>query len=156
MRAQWPSYFAYAVSFMVIGIMWMNHKTLFRDVDRPDHTSAVLNLGLLMCVAFIPFPTALLAQYVRDGYHQTGAITVYGLTLTITAFVYNALWLYIAYVGRLLHEDVSPRRVRSRTLRYLPGAPIYALTIPAAYINIDLALAMYAGLAVLYLLPTPE
>ncbi|HEY7603655.1 MAG TPA: TMEM175 family protein, partial [Gaiellaceae bacterium] len=52
----WPSYVAYAVSFVTIGIMWMNHHAIMDLVDRVDRRFLMANLGLLMCIAFVPFP----------------------------------------------------------------------------------------------------
>src|SRR5215471_13408483 len=58
----WPQYAAYVVSFLTIGIMWMNHHTLFGHVRLIDRPLLVLNLLLLMGVVAIPFPTALVAE----------------------------------------------------------------------------------------------
>jgi hypothetical protein len=62
----WPQYFAYAVSFLTIGIMWMNHHTALAHVRRVDRPLLVLNLLLLMGVVAIPFPTALVAEHLHD------------------------------------------------------------------------------------------
>ena len=58
----WPSYFGYAVGFMTIGVMWANHHQMFKDIERADHMVTVLNLVLLLGIAFVPFPTAVLAE----------------------------------------------------------------------------------------------
>ena len=58
----WPSYLAYAISFLTIGIMWVNHHTIFRHIERVDRTFLLLNLMLLMLVAFVPFPTRIAAE----------------------------------------------------------------------------------------------
>ena len=58
----WPHYFAYVVSFLTIGIMWMNHHTIMGHVARVDRPLLVINLLLLMGVVAIPFPTALVAE----------------------------------------------------------------------------------------------
>src|SRR6185295_10024553 len=84
----WPSYIAYATSFGVIGIMWANHHNLFRLVHRTDHLLLMLNLALLLCVGFIPFPTALVARYLSEGTGESTAVAAYGATLTVTAIVY--------------------------------------------------------------------
>ena len=60
---QWPSYLGYAISFLQIGVIWANHHNRFRFIARSDHILLFLNILFLMCVAFIPFPTALLAEY---------------------------------------------------------------------------------------------
>jgi hypothetical protein len=62
----WPSYFGYAVSFITIGVMWINHHHMFKDIERVDHGLLALNLLLLICISFVPFPTAVLAEYVGE------------------------------------------------------------------------------------------
>src|SRR5205823_4134021 len=59
----WPAYASYAVSFLTIGIIWMNHHTIFAHLRRVDRRLQVLNLILLLIVALIPFPTSILATY---------------------------------------------------------------------------------------------
>ena len=62
---QWPSYLGYAISFLQIGVIWANHHNRFRCIVRSDHILLFLNILFLMCVAFIPFTTGLLAEYLR-------------------------------------------------------------------------------------------
>ena len=57
----WPSYLAYVTSFLTIGIIWMNHHTLVETIERADRVLLFLNLLLLLVVAFLPFPTKLVA-----------------------------------------------------------------------------------------------
>ena len=156
LRHQWPSYAGYAVSFLIVGIVWWNHHELFKDIEHADHMLMVLNLALLLCVAFVPFPTALVAEYVREGTNETAAVIAYGATFTASAVVFNGLWWYVAYPGRLLSADVSAERKRSRTIRYGLGPVLYGITIPLALVNSWISLGIFAALAVLYLLPSPE
>ena len=64
---QWPTYAAYVVSFAIIGIIWVNHHDIFERIATVDRSLLFLNLGLLLTVAFLPFPTALLGDYIRQG-----------------------------------------------------------------------------------------
>src|SRR3989442_15709207 len=63
---QWPSYASYAVSFVTIGIIWVNHHTLFRYIARVDRVFLFVNVLFLMCVAFIPYPTEVVAAFLRS------------------------------------------------------------------------------------------
>ena len=92
----WPSYLAYATSFLTIGIMWINHHTVFRQLGETDHRFLFINLGLLMCISFVPFPTTLLADYAWGGNGEAAALA-YGITLTITALFFTLLWRYAAW-----------------------------------------------------------
>ena len=51
----WPSYVAYAISFLTIGIIWVNHHTVLQQIDRVDRTFLFINVVFLMIVAFSPF-----------------------------------------------------------------------------------------------------
>ncbi len=98
----WPAYLAYAISFLIIGIMWANHHAIFRLIDRTSHGLVVANLFFLMCVAFIPFPTSVLAEHLRTGgSDQTTAAIFYSATFTVTAAFYNLLWQVAARDNRL-------------------------------------------------------
>jgi len=58
----WPSYGAYAISFVTIGIMWVNHHAIFEQINRVNRTFLVINILFLLVIAFIPFPTRVLAE----------------------------------------------------------------------------------------------
>ncbi|HEX5368306.1 MAG TPA: TMEM175 family protein [Dehalococcoidia bacterium] len=153
---QWPSYFGFALSFVAIGIMWMNHHAMFRDIERVDQTVLVLNILLLMAVSFLPFPTAVLADYLRDGNSRLAATLLYGGTLVTTAVWFNALWLYASIGRRLIDEHVSDRRIQQRTWRFLLGPAVYGLSLILAFVSPWISLWLYVGLALLYFLPISE
>jgi len=156
LRDLWPSYFGFALSFLTVGVMWLNHHGMFRDIERTDHTLNVLNLLLLLCISFVPFPTAVLAAFMRDDDNALAATLAYGLTFTITAVLFNALWLHASRGRRLIDEHVSDERLRSRTRRYLPGTPLYALGMVIALVNTYAAIAWWSAIAGLYLLPSRD
>jgi TMEM175 potassium channel family protein len=69
---------------------------------------------------------------------------------------FNALWLYAARIGELLEGVVSEQRIRVRTQRYLLGPLVYGITIPLAFVEPWISIAMYTALAAFYLIPLPE
>ena len=156
----WPEYAAYAVSFVTIGIMWLNHHQCLRQIGAADRTFMVLNLLLLMCIAFVPFPTKLVALHLRDSGERAAALT-YGVTLTVTAVCFAAFWFYAAGNNRLLAEDADPKVIKGISRSYLPGAPIYGIATLVALWHARLAVALFAAIAFAYLLesslfaPTP-
>jgi uncharacterized membrane protein len=81
----WPSYLGYAISVFVIGTVWANHHNQFCLISCSDHILLFVNILFLMCVAFIPFPTAIISEYIRDEAHRTTAVAVYSGTLAVTA-----------------------------------------------------------------------
>ncbi len=120
----WPSYIAYIVSFLTIGIIWANHHTVMNQIARADRTFLMLTVGFLMVVAFIPFPTGLVAENI-NGPGARAATVTYGITLTLTAVMFNAIWFYAAKRRRLLREDADERTVRGISKTFVLGPWIY-------------------------------
>lgn len=60
---QWPLYLSYALSFLQVGVVWINHHTMFHYIQRSDHVLLFHNLMLLLCTALVPFTTAIFAEY---------------------------------------------------------------------------------------------
>jgi len=92
----WPSYIGYAVSFVTIGIIWSNHHTVMNQLARVDRLFLMLNVFLLLCVAFLPFPTRLVAEHLRDRHELEPAALAYGATMTVMAMT----MMTIAYSTR--------------------------------------------------------
>jgi uncharacterized membrane protein len=146
----WPSYIGYAVSFVTIGIIWSNHHTVMAQLGKVDRTFLMLNILLLMCIAFLPFPTRLVAEHLRDRHDLQPAAFAYGATMTATAICYITLWLYASRRGRLLRDGYNPRTVSGITRTYLPGAPLYASATLLAFISPLASVAIFGGIALFY------
>ncbi|HLL98956.1 MAG TPA: TMEM175 family protein [Rubrobacteraceae bacterium] len=151
----WPSYLGYLISFLQIGVIWANHHNRFRFIERSDHGLLFLNILFLMCVAFIPFPTALLAEYLeRSASERETAGVIYAGTLAVTAVFFTLLWLYAA-ANRLVDRNLDPSLVRAMTRRYLLGTVAYLLVFVLAYVNVAASLILLVILALLFVLPEP-
>ena len=150
--AIWPSYIAYAVSFVTIGIIWSNHHTVMGQLGRVNRVFLLQNVFLLMCVAFLPFPTRLVAEHLRDRHDLQPAALAYGATMTVMAVCYIALWLYAAGGRRLLREDSDPRTVGGITRSYLPGAPLYLAATLVALASPLASVALYGAIALFYVI----
>jgi uncharacterized membrane protein len=149
LREIWPSYAAYAVSFITIGVMWVNHHTVFGQIGRSDRRFLMINVFFLMMVAFVPFPTRLVAEHLRDDQLEAAALA-YGITLTLTAIFYNLLWFYAARDRRLLSDDADDTVVRGISRSYRPGPWIYLAATLAALVSPVLSVALYAAITVFY------
>src|SRR5919206_118934 len=90
----WPAYIAYAVSFLTVGIMWVNHHQVFRHFERVDRPLLLLNILLLLCISFTPFPTRVVADHATNGADREAAAVLYGGTMTLTAICFFAVWIY--------------------------------------------------------------
>ena len=154
---EWPSYFGYGLSFVVIGIMWMNHHEMFRDIERVDHWLMVANILLLLSVSFLPFPTAVLAESLEDTDALRTAMLLYSGTAIANAIFFNVLWLHaVIERDKLLDHHVSRARIDRRTRRYLVGPFVYGITVPLALVTPWLSLALYVAYALFYLIPAGE
>ena len=89
---QWPDYLAYATSFITIGGIWLVHHGIFRRLEYANSWVMRINLGLLMAVAFLPFPTRLLAEAIHDRDAERAAVIFYGATLLVISLLLSALW----------------------------------------------------------------
>jgi uncharacterized membrane protein len=148
----WPSYIGYAVSFVTIGIIWSNHHTVMNQLSRVDRTFLILNVFLLLCVAFLPFPTRLVAEHLRNRHELEPAALAYGATMTIMAITYISLWLYASGKGRLLRADSNPRTVTGITRSYLPGTPLYLTATLIALVSPLASVALFGAIALFYVI----
>jgi uncharacterized membrane protein len=154
----WPAYFAYVVSFLTIGIMWLNHHTMLSAVSRVDRVVLVLNLLLLMGVVAIPFPTALVADHLDDSTAGKVAAVTYGLVMIWISIGYAAMWIYLAAHQRELGARRRVRTPRLSTARFTAGNAGYLGGTVVAIFAPLAALIIFGLLAVYYLfqhLPAP-
>jgi uncharacterized membrane protein len=144
----WPAYIAYTVSFVTIGIMWVNHHAVFRHFARVDRPLLLLNILLLMCISFMPFPTRVVAEHATTNADRKAAALLYGIAMTATGIFFLAVWIYGS--RRLLRPDADRREVSGITRSYLPGAPTYATATLIALASPVASLIIYGALAVFY------
>ncbi|MEP6640947.1 MAG: TMEM175 family protein [Gaiellales bacterium] len=146
---QWPADVSYVVSFVTIGIIWVNHHNLMRHLDHTDRGLLFLNVLFLMTVAVLPYPTALVSHYARTPNATTAAL-VYGGTMVTMALLFNALWHYAIRGRRLLVAGADPREVSGITRSYLPGPVLYLTGTLVALVDADASLVIYALIAAFY------
>lgn len=145
----WPQYAAYAVSFLIIGIWWVNHHAHMSVIDRVDRTLLFGTIAMLACIAFLPFPTRLVAEHFRDDGVRAAAVT-YGLTMTAAAICFAFCWFYAASGRRLIAETADRGVVRGFSRSAIPGVPVNAAATLVALWSPYTALALFAALALFY------
>ena len=149
LRHSWPQYVAYAVSFLMIGIWWVNHHSYMVVIDRADRTLLFGTIVFLACIAFLPFPTRLVAEHFRDDGVRAATIT-YGLTVTAAAVCATFFWFHAARGRRLIAEGADQRTVDALSRSLLPGVPVNAAVTLVALWSPYTALALFAVLALFY------
>ena len=146
----WPSYLAYVTSFVTIGIIWMNHHHTVSLIGRTDRTFLFLNIVLLLTIAFLPFPTKLVAQFLgHDG--EKAAALAYTATFVLMSVIYNAWWRYASGGRRLIAEGVPDSALRAISRAFNPGVPMYAVTFLVAFFSPLAAVVLTFAIAAFYL-----
>jgi uncharacterized membrane protein len=108
-----------------------------------------------MLIAFVPFPTAVLAQFIETGGARAAAV-LYGATLTLTALTYFAWWRYASAGRRLIAEQVPDEAIDDITRAYTPGAVLYGGAALVAFVQPWVSAALYLGIALFYALPLAQ
>lgn len=150
---EWPHYATFVVSFLTIGIIWVNHHGQFHRVARVDRPLLFLNLLLLMFVVLIPFPTDLLASYLHSGSDQHVAAAVYSGALLLMGLCFAASWRYVSAHSELLTKAISEGELNALIRRNAVGQGVYLLAIGVAFLSAPICLSMCALAAIYYTLP---
>jgi len=147
----WPSYAAYAVSFITIGIIWTNHHTVMHQLAHVDRFFLMVNVIFLMFIAFIPFPTRLLALNLQSEGAEAAAVT-YGIVLTCTAVLFNVLWRYAVHHRRLLRDDAEQKVVDGIGRSYVFGPILYLAATLVALVSPLASACVYVAIGLFYVL----
>ena len=146
------SYVSYVLTFLIIGIIWTNHHQMFTQIKRANHAFLLLNVVFLMWVAALPFPAALLAEYIGTSNRtdQKGAVAIYTGAFVIGALLFNLLWWYSVYGERLTGKDHDHEVVRQTTWSFYVGPVSYVVDFALAFINPTASLVLFFLLALYY------
>jgi uncharacterized membrane protein len=149
---RWPSLAAYIVSFSIIGIMWVNHHSIFGYFARVDRGLVYLNLLLLLTIAFLPYPTGVFGEALRRGDGAQVAAVVYSVTMALNAYAWGALWLYASFRRRLLVDSFPEEQRGMATILFVVGVAAYTASVGIAFLNPYACLAFHGLMAVYYAL----
>jgi TMEM175 potassium channel family protein len=145
----WPSYLAFLTSFCTIGMMWVNHHRLFTMIRSADETLIAINLLLLLAIAWVPFPTAVLAAYLNRSDQRVAAV-LYSGTFLVIAIIFNLLWWYGVRKGHVPHASAASHPI---TRQYAQGPFLYTIMLfvgmgsATACLVLSTLLAMYFSLS---------
>jgi len=138
-----PKFFAFFLSFLVVGYYWFMHHRIFGYLRRCDDALVLINLGLLLCVAFLPFPVALFGSF----RHYAPALVFYAAALAATGVVQSLLWLHATRGRRLVDPRLDGHTVRLVYFRALALPAVFAISIPLAFVNPTWAMVSWALVA---------
>jgi uncharacterized membrane protein len=146
---QWPAFLGYVQSFVVVGIYWVGHHAMFQWIRHSSRVFVWINLLFLLCVTFIPFPTAILGEAVQS----REAIILYGSTLILTGLSLYWLWTYAARNG-LVDASVTHKDIEMVSRRILMAPAVYAVSIGLCFISVTASIFIYIAVPILYVMPT--
>ncbi len=145
----WPSYLAFVTSFASILIMWINHHAIFKLLRRVNNPFFFANGFLLMLVTAVPFPTALVAEFMDTGAAKAACLVYAGIFVLIS-LAYNALWWVATRHKDLLSPEADGALVATITRNYRWGLPLYLAAALAALWSPVLCLLICTGLWVFW------
>ena len=146
----WTEFLIYGLSFMILGIFWVIHHSIYADVKRYDTTLVWLNIVFLMFVSLIPFSTALVG---KNGFITVTAV-IYGFNMML---LFNLGWATFAFTTgkrRLVGEDYDPQIIKGGKLMGLVYTLIMAPAIGIAFINPKVSFIIYALFVVAFIVFT--
>jgi len=146
----WASYLAYVISFLVIGVIWVNHHAMFALIARVDRALLFLNLMLMLVVAAIPFPTALFAEHLSDVEDSHVAAALYSGVMAAMAVCFIALWRWVVTHPRLLHAHVDVAAALGTARRFGVGILIYLATVGLSFVSGTATLFAHLVIALYY------
>ena len=149
---QWPSYLAYATSFITIGGIWLAHHGIFRRLQFANTSLMLINLLLLMAVSFLPFPTKLLAEAIHSPDAERAAVIFYGGSLLVISCLISALWGSVARDRHLLRPEVSAKEFNAIALATTPSVGFYLGVIVLALLAPRIAAFGYLVIAIVAVL----
>jgi uncharacterized membrane protein len=154
LASQWPSYFAFATSFFTVLIMWVHHHVIFRLVRRADIRLLFANGFLLMLVTVVPFPTAVVAEYLMTPSAPTACALYAGVFVGIAIAFY--LLLMAAFRESTLDPEASRSTVQRLRKSYRLGPPMYLAAAIAAPFSPWLCMSICTALWILWAVTTRD
>jgi uncharacterized membrane protein len=150
---QWPTYLAYVTSYVYVGVVWLNHKAMFRRIRSIDRGLHWANFGILFTTALLPFATAVLARAVEHG-NRADERTAVGLYALVGALLCASWWTFFHYLSRhphLTEEDVEETFFPTERTRASVGVVLYAAAgVLGCFVAVPIAMVIFLALPVFY------
>jgi uncharacterized membrane protein len=148
----WPAYLGYLISFLTIGAGWIGHSAMTDRLTHVDRSLLGINLMLLLVVAFLPFPTKLIAEGLGDQNGERVFVTMYGLTLLTIRLISFLLDAYARH-EHLYSAPEADEKVEEDRREILPVLTVYGLAIVLGLAAPKVAVGLYLALAVFLVVP---
>jgi uncharacterized membrane protein len=149
---QWPSYVAFIVSFIYVGVVWMNHHALFTHIRSVDRNLQWINLGMLMMTALLPFPTAVLAEALAQRHpdNERVAVALYALVSGLMSAAWIPMFRYLRRHPHLLASPDDLEYFTPQGIRPLTGVALYTLAGVVGFLSPLVGLALFVVMVTFY------
>ena len=150
---EWPQYLAYIISYLTIGWVWIGHSAITSHMERANAMFLRLNLLLLMAVAFLPFPTQLMAEYLGKSEPERVAVFFYGVLLLAIAILMDVLWRYALTSKELLKDDMTDEELAALATKSTPGLVFFAISLVVAFVAPTVTVFLYLVISAYLVIP---
>jgi len=147
----WPAFAGYLVSFLTIGIIWVNHHVLVRQITKVDRTLLFVNLMLLLFVVLIPFGTSTAADYLPHNSRDAQlAMVLYGGIFLGMSAGFGAIFEWTLH-GQRVYQPLPAEQHWAARRRFVGGALVYVIAMAVAVFNALAAFVLIGLVAVYYI-----
>jgi uncharacterized membrane protein len=146
----WPKLASYATSFIMLAVLWIGHHFQFNYIRRADRPLLWINILFLLAITFLPFTTAVLANY----YRERLAVFLYGGNLLFSGICLLAHWVYATGSHRLVPPDLDESVIASIRARISVGLGVYGLAIVLGFVDTRASLGVFVAMPLMYLIPS--
>jgi uncharacterized membrane protein len=141
-----PEFLTYVLSFIYIGIYWNNHHHMLHMVERVTGGMLWANLHLLFWLSLVTFATG----WMGENHGAMLPTAAYGVVLICAAIAYFILQTVII---RSQGEHSKLRAAVKGDLKGKLSPVIYAIAIGLAFVHPVISQALYALVALIWLVP---
>jgi uncharacterized membrane protein len=146
--ALWPKLASYALSFVMLGVLWIGHHYQMHYIRRTNRALIWLNLVFLLAITFLPFSTAVLGNC----YREPLAVAVYGGTVIVAGAFLLLHWLYATHRPGMVDAELHPGVARLLSARIVLGLALSALAIVLGFVDTRLSLVVFLSMPLVYFL----
>jgi uncharacterized membrane protein len=140
---------AYLLSFVMIGVLWVNHHQFIKQLQHADRNIMWYNLHLLFWMSILPIPTNLLGQ----NYHRAEITALYGFVMFMCALAFLLMREYVNRNPQLFIEGLSLELRKKQRRKLMSSSSLYFISIFSGFVSVYISLAIFVLIPAIYFMP---